>query len=135
MVFKSRAVITMFTLTVLLIVFYFDPTQTVETVLQYDTCELCIESPCHKSGHACACGSGGNSLCFKCDKRTPDDDQQFYTQSGCEAKCADKSKCTCDYACWVCVEKGNPASMQCTHLSTMFDDSCNVVPYVPKKDK
>ncbi|XP_026814490.1 uncharacterized protein LOC113554725 [Rhopalosiphum maidis] len=113
MVVLSHAFVSIFTLTVLLIVFYFDPTQSMETVLQYDTCELCIASPCHKEGHACACSS----------------------DAGCEAKCGDKSKCTCDFACWVCVEKGNAATMQCTHLSTMFDDSCNVVPYVPKKDK
>lgn len=133
MVFKSRSVVSMFTLTVLLIVFYFDPVQTLETVLQYDTCELCIASPCHKDdGHACACGNDGKILCFKCDKKTLDDDHQFYTQSDCEAKCSSKDLCVCDSGCWVCVEKGNRASMVCANLESMFDDNCAMVPYIPK---
>jgi hypothetical protein len=35
----------------------------------------------------------------------------------------------------VCVENGNQEGMSCTNLSTMFDDSCNLVPFKSRKDK
>jgi len=129
----SHAVVSVFALAVLLNVFYFDPAQSYETSDIYESCEVCIKSPCHtQNGHACAQGAGNYTLCFKCDKQTLDHDQQYYSQSECKGACSDPSKCRCDDGCWVCVLKGNPNAMQCANLQKVYDDNCNLIPYTPQ---
>jgi hypothetical protein len=127
----SHSVISVFTFTVLLNVFYFDITQSMDTIENYKTCQECIDSTCHsKDKHDCAKTLDGAVLCFKCEP-TPEGDQQFYSKTECEENCQDKSKCTCDYSCWVCVEHGNATEMCCDMPHNVYDDNCNEVPYKP----
>ncbi|XP_026814395.1 uncharacterized protein LOC113554652 [Rhopalosiphum maidis] len=130
----SHSVISVFTLTVLLNVFYIVPTQSLHSSSAFKTCQECIASACHKdSDLPCVpCDDGVSTLCIRCDKKTMDGDQQFYSQQDCEKSCADKAKCTCDGSCYVCVEKGNAPSMTCDELSKAYDESCNLIPYTPK---
>ncbi|XP_060841984.1 uncharacterized protein LOC132922463 [Rhopalosiphum padi] len=131
MVVLSHAVVSVFTLTVLLIVFNFDVTQSADTIKAYKTCQECIDSTCHKEDkHPCAQTLDGTVLCFKCE-RSPEGDEQFHSKTECENNCQDKSKCTCDYSCWVCVKHGNATAMCCDMPKKVYDDTCKEVPYNP----
>ncbi|XP_026810577.1 uncharacterized protein LOC113552092 [Rhopalosiphum maidis] len=127
----SHTVVSVFAVAVLLNIFYFDPVQSFETSEVYNTCQLCINSPCHKQyNNYCGPGAGNYTLCYKCSIKTPDSDQQFNTQSDCMSSCSDPSKCRCDDACWVCVLKGNPNAMKCANVQKMYNDNCQLVPFV-----
>ncbi|XP_060842003.1 uncharacterized protein LOC132922473 [Rhopalosiphum padi] len=131
MVFLSNAVVSVFTLMVLLIVFNFDVAQSADTIKPFATCQECIDSTCHKNDHhECCPTKQGTVLCFKCEQ-TPEGDKQFYSKTECENNCEDKSKCTCDYSCWVCAIKGKVSNMYCDMPTKLYDDSCNLVPYNP----
>ncbi|XP_060841630.1 uncharacterized protein LOC132922238 [Rhopalosiphum padi] len=129
----SHSVVSVFTLTVLLNVFYIVPTQSLHSAMPFNTCQECIASQCHQASDlpCVPCDNGVSTLCIRCDTKTMDGDLQFYSQTKCEDKCQDKSKCTCDGSCYVCVEKGNAASMTCDGLNVQYDDSCKEIPYKP----
>nr|BAJ88476.1 predicted protein [Hordeum vulgare subsp. vulgare] len=128
----SHTIFSVFAVAVLLNIFYFDPTQSLETVDVYWTCKDCIGSICHKTGHPCCPTTAGQFACMRCDKQTLDGDKQFYSENDCKSSCSDPSKCTCDGVCWVCVLKGNAPSMPCDNLGYVLDDNCKEVPYHPK---
>jgi hypothetical protein len=128
----SYAFVSVFTITVLLNVFYFDPVETLEDIDVYPTCEECIKSPCHKMGNNCAPTTNKEFVCFHCARKTLDEDQQFYSEKSCKNACSDPSKCTCDGPCWVCVLKGNSPSMRCDNLGYVLNDNCQEVPYNPQ---
>uniref|UniRef100_A0A2S2PNS3 TNFR-Cys domain-containing protein n=1 Tax=Schizaphis graminum TaxID=13262 RepID=A0A2S2PNS3_SCHGA len=128
----SYAFVSVFALAILLNVFYFDSTQSLDTIDIYWTCKDCIGSQCHKEGHNCAPTANGKFVCFSCQSTTNDGDQQFYSESHCKSSCSDPSKCTCDGTCWVCVIKGHAGGMICDNLGYVLDDNCKESPYNPQ---
>ncbi|XP_060841007.1 uncharacterized protein LOC132921815 [Rhopalosiphum padi] len=128
----SYAFVSVFAITVLLNVFYFDPTESLENIDVYSSCKDCINSVCHKTGHNCAPTRDGRFLCFQCGKKTLDQDKQFYSENACRSGCEDPSKCKCDGPCWVCVLKGDATSMTCDNLGYVLDNNCQEVPYHPQ---
>jgi len=127
----SHAVVSVFAVTVLLNVFYIDPTQSKET---FNTCEECIKSTCHKEEkQTCVLGSSNDTyFCLTCNKNSPEGDFQFYSKADCIAWCDDKTQCLCSDVCYVCAQAVDPEFVSCEMPSTMVDDDCNEVPYVPQ---
>jgi hypothetical protein len=125
MFFQSHAVVSVFAFTVLLNVFYFDPTQSRETLIQFDKCYDCIISDCHQTGkHRCFLGLNNYTYCYYCENDSKLGDQQFYTKSDCEAKCENKKK-------WRFVlrvrDEKPPEFVECGEVDHMFYDSCKKV--------
>jgi hypothetical protein len=131
----SHAVVSVFTITVLLNVFYFVPIQSYETFTVYDTCEDCIKSDCYaKQKHNCVTGTENKVYCIICDKTTSNGDKQFYSQSTCEKNCGETTQCACDGVCYVCALKVDPKTLECNaNGMMMYDTTCNEVPYVPEE--
>ncbi|XP_060840718.1 uncharacterized protein LOC132921612 [Rhopalosiphum padi] len=130
----SQAVVSVFALTVLLNVFYFDPTQSAETLTNFTSCEECTKDVCHtENNNTCIILADTTTYsCLQCNATLENGDTQFYSQSDCEAACSQKEKCLCDGACYVCALTTDAATLaECTPPTQMVNETCIPSPYVP----
>uniref|UniRef100_A0A2S2NIJ0 Uncharacterized protein n=1 Tax=Schizaphis graminum TaxID=13262 RepID=A0A2S2NIJ0_SCHGA len=135
----SKTVISVLAFTVILNVFYFDPTYSAESNLtHFSSCGDCMDSQCHTNMLLACIVLPDNSTftCLQCNSNVENGDSQFYCKSDCEAECSNKAACTCDGSCYVCALKTDPKTLKCamtTYLVGNYsfdDDDCTFLPYV-----
>jgi hypothetical protein len=132
----SQAVVSVFALTVLLNVFYFDPTQSAETLTNFTSCEDCTKDKCHTDdNNTCIVLADTTTTtysCLQCNETLENGDTQYYSQTDCETGCSEKEKCKCDGACYVCAVTTDPSTLEeCTTPTSMVNETCIPTPYVP----
>ncbi|XP_026812483.1 uncharacterized protein LOC113553374 [Rhopalosiphum maidis] len=132
----SQAVISVFAFTVLLNVFYFDPTQSAETLTNFTSCNECTNNTCYTQNNNSCIILADNSTysCLMCNSTLVNGDTQFYSLHDCYGACMNKSKCTCDGACYVCAIHSDPTQMVCSMPTQMVNTTCIPAPYVPPKN-
>ena len=135
----SQAVISVLAFTVILNVFYFDPTYSAESNLpQFGDCGQCMGDQCHASMFLECVALADSSMftCLQCNTTVENGDSQFYCKSDCQANCSNKAACTCDGACYVCALVSDPKTMKCampTYLAVSYTEghsNCSLSPYV-----
>jgi len=131
----SKTVISVLAFTVMLNVFYFDPTYSAETLTNFTSCNDCTAAPCHTTDNNTCIVQPDNSTysCLTCNSTVDNGDTQFYSQTDCQASCWNQTACTCDGACYVCAAKSDPSTLApCSPPTMMADSTCAQVPYVPQ---
>jgi len=118
--FLSYAVVAVFTLAILLNIFYlYSPVESAGTGVLFELCDDCLRSECHvnrKRPCITRYDPEYNFTCYTCDPENLN--QQFYSRLECLQGCTDPSMfCVCDGSCYMCVAKQGADSfnfMDCT---------------------